>query len=472
MTCNRFVRPKKADAFGRLSVMRIIGAALLLALLGARSQAVTIHYPAEQLPRVEKAPDTSDWNVGNFVRHSDETVKLEELPSGKKALRIGKPGDREFRRYTVGLKYLWDPTEPDSTFRFTMRYAAAYGDQYNSGAGFGAGGPGGGSGVSLANGKMIVHQNSGAVDVTNAVTKALGGNWKPTDLHTYTLEWKVANPGRVPCKVLVDGKLIAEYFGRARPADTTPYNEVTFEYGRGTALVEYVEWEQMLPPDAPDARRVLVFGGVGFNRLDLMGLTKHWPEHQVKFVPIRGFRWRRPSPSLAFYPGPIAVEKADAFYIAGVPASAVGSRLTDMIEMRVRQGATLVVLGGPEGFGKGGYASSSLEKLLPVTSGGPFDVKAMPEPTPLQLTAEAPDAIRSLNWPDKPLVHYYHEVKLADGAEIILKAGDLPVLMRATLGEGQVYAFTVPAFGNDVGAYWTWRDWPVLLRRMAAAPPP
>ena len=444
----------------------------LLIVLGAAAQAATIHYPAEQLPRTEKAPDTSDWNVGNFVRHSDETVKLKELPSGKKALRIGKPGDKQTRRYTIGLKYLWDPTEPGSTFRFTMRYAADYGGQYNSGAGFGAGGPGGGSGVSLANGKMIVHQSTGAVEVTDAVTEALGGQWKPTDLHTYTLEWKVADPGRVPCKVFVDGKLIAEYTGRARPADTTPYNEVTFEYGLGTALVEYVEWEQTLPPDAPDMRRVLVFGGVGFNRLDLTALTKHWPEHQVKFVPIRGFQWRRPSPSLAYYPGPIAVEKADAFYIAGVPASAVGSRLTGMIEKRVRQGATLIVLGGPEGFGKGGYADSPLEKLLPVTSGGPFDVKPMPEPTPLQPTAEAPDAIKSLSWSDKPLVHYYHEVTLKEGAEVILKAGDLPVLMRAALGEGRAYAFTVPAFGPEVGAYWTWRDWPLLLRHLAAAPPP
>ena len=429
------------------------------------ARAEPIRYPATELPRDASGTGGPEWVINNFT-FADDAVGLEPLPDGTQALRIGKqPPHDQVGRYTISPKYYWDPHEPGSTFRVSLRFAAVYGRQYNSRAGFSAGGPGGGSGVSIANGKLAVSQlGSGGMEETEltAEARAALGDWDPEGLHTYTIEWKTAPPGNVPCTLFVDGKHVASYTGISRPANKNPYLEVTFEYGKGSALVAFAEWDQVLPGDAAGRRTVMVFQGLGFPRLRLLELPSVWPGPEMKYYYMRDFRWKRGVPRLASHPAPGALARADAFYLAGIPWDALGTRLMRAIEEQVRDGAVLVVLGGPEAYGRGGYAGTLLDDLLPVKSGSVWDVRQLGTPTTLSAVA-AGDAWEELDWSARPTVEFVHETTMAGDARPYLSAGDQPVLVGRALGTGTVYAFTGAALGADTGGFWNWPDWPRLL---------
>lgn len=185
------------------------------------------------------------WNLDNLEYPAD-AITVENLEPGNQALRIGSRDPVQAGRYTITLRgssHDWDPCERGVTHSVSVRFAAAY-----SGAAFlGVSVPGGGALVDIGQGKLTLWQRVAGQDEqrdeTQAVRDALGGNWRAEDLHTYTVEWQsTAQPGTLPCKLLVDGRLVREFVGRERPLDVDPTLELSFEYGAGTALVDFVEW--------------------------------------------------------------------------------------------------------------------------------------------------------------------------------------------------------------------------------------
>lgn len=57
----------------------------------------------------------------------------------------------------------------------------------------------------------------------------------------------------------------------------------------------------------------------------------------------------------------------DAVMVCNVPAEAIGEKLQDVLATNTRElGAGLIMTGGPNSFGAGGYRGSALEKALPV----------------------------------------------------------------------------------------------------------
>ncbi len=60
---------------------------------------------------------------------------------------------------------------------------------------------------------------------------------------------------------------------------------------------------------------------------------------------------------------------ADALIFVGVPAAAVGLDVQEKLVRAIDLGMGFAMLGGPEGFGRGGWAGTALSKVLPVEFG-------------------------------------------------------------------------------------------------------
>jgi len=113
-------------------------------------------------------------------------------------------------------------------------------------------------------------------------------------------------------------------------------------------------------------------GGIGIAYFDRIRaeqrsirLVNYSDKIQLDYFPIRGGQFRdqnRIDPRV-FDPGP---RQYDAFIIGDVPASVFGDELLKKLAQRVRDGAGLLMIGGQQNFGAGGYGQTPLANLLPV----------------------------------------------------------------------------------------------------------
>ena len=122
------------------------------------------------------------------------------------------------------------------------------------------------------------------------------------------------------------------------------------------------------------------------------------------------------------------------------------------LESYVRNGGNLVVCGGPFAYGCGGYDGTVLEKLLPVI------------PKPFDLRPAAGDRIYdkavsfSLPGKDTPQLWWLHKVQCKPGSEILLKAGNDPLVVKGQYGKGTVLAFLGTPLGNPKASDRPWWD--------------
>lgn len=136
--------------------------------------------------------------------------------------------------------------------------------------------------------------------------------------------------------------------------------------------------------------------------------------------------------------------------------------LKDIIQS-VTNGAKLVIFGGLFTLEKGGYKNSILEKFLPVKLENPWQVKESEKAMPISPVAAK---YRELDWSAKPCVYYYHDLKLQNDAEVLLKAGDKPLLVSGKLGKGEILVFLGTVCGppsTDPPVFWKWEHWPELV---------
>ena len=122
------------------------------------------------------------------------------------------------------------------------------------------------------------------------------------------------------------------------------------------------------------------------------------------------------------------------------------------LESYVRNGGNLVVCGGPFAYGCGGYDGTVLEKLLPVI------------PKPFDLRPAAGDRIYdkavsfSLPGKDTPQLWWLHKVQCKPGSEILLNAGNDPLVVKGQYGKGTVLAFLGTPLGNPKTSDRPWWD--------------
>lgn len=204
--------------------------------------------------------------------------------------------------------------------------------------------------------------------------------------------------------------------------------------------------------------RILVIRGTGFNRLRVNESLTLISDIKIEIIDIEGFQWTSLVHNLSRRPGRSVIKKCLSFTIVDTPTEALGSRLTKMLTDEVNKGAILTVIGGPFAFGKGGYRDTPFEEILPVKSKGEWDIIKLDKPEPMKAGIKCSE-IFPLEWDSMPTVEYLHDVILKEGADVLIKAGDYPILTRMKVGEGYSYAFTGVLFGTDKNGFWEWRDW-------------
>jgi hypothetical protein len=164
-------------------------------------------------------------------------------------------------------------------------------------------------------------------------------------------------------------------------------------------------------------------------------------------------------------PGTATWRQARTIVLADVPAGpreCLPPHLLEDLERAVQAGADLLVLGGPFSLGKGEYAGTALERLLPVTLGGPWEVRRF----------DAPRPIAGLS--GKPAVLWYHGLApKAAHVQTGLRAGDVPLHAWWPVGKGRVGVFLGAPLGSpeDFGGavpFWEAEGWPEVLRKLAA----
>ena len=151
--------------------------------------------------------------------------------------------------------------------------------------------------------------------------------------------------------------------------------------------------------------------------------------------------------------------------LANVDAASLGFRGRQALEKAVREkGVKLLVFGEYLAFGGGGYIKTLVEKMLPVTVTGVYDLVRSPEPLPLMPVLSTP--YEKLDWSAKPSVLWYHRLALRPDAEIIVKIGNDPFLVIHPYGTGKVGVITGTALGKEndpTTAFWKWKDFPRFM---------
>jgi uncharacterized membrane protein len=146
----------------------------------------------------------------------------------------------------------------------------------------------------------------------------------------------------------------------------------------------------------------------------------------------------------------------DVVVIGDVSAAALGDTAMEMLSDYVQHGGRLLVLGGPLAYGSGGYRGSLLEKVLPVVSGGPFDLQPCASPGPTEaagaLAGIAPYEFSKDNW-----VH--RGVTVKPDAQVLLKVGATPLVVEGRSGQGTaVCVLATPVGPQDWCASRQWRE--------------
>src|SRR5205823_1656696 len=133
-------------------------------------------------------------------------------------------------------------------------------------------------------------------------------------------------------------------------------------------------------------------------------------------------------------------------------------------------------------LGAGGkLVGTSLEKILPATihendiepakSVAPY-VWRVEKATSIPLEPVGKHAIlEGLSFADKPVTQFYHDVKPKADATVLIKAGNVPILIVGTYGKGRVALFTATLHGEPQAgatAYWKWKDWDRLVQNTVA----
>ena len=138
------------------------------------------------------------------------------------------------------------------------------------------------------------------------------------------------------------------------------------------------------------------------------------------------------------------------------------------IKSYVKEGGSLLVLGGPFTLGLGRFAEQGIAEVLPVELEA-FDLKWEKDGVAFDRAAEHP-AVRGLDLHKRPMVYWIHRVRPKKNAQVVLKAGSYPLLVAGVYGKGKVMVFTGTPMGRPAGdhvPFWEWDGWTGLVQRIA-----
>ena len=159
----------------------------------------------------------------------------------------------------------------------------------------------------------------------------------------------------------------------------------------------------------------------------------------------------------------------DAYILGDVDSAALGEQNLEQLAAEIGQGKGIIAIGGFHSFGPGGYRTTAMADVLPITmdrfARQDFDQPDEPRwhfPGPLQMLPTRPHPVTELAagsenervWRElKPLkgANRWAGIKQAPGVQLLAAApDDTPLLVAGEYGEGRVLAFS----GDSTWQWW------------------
>ena len=198
------------------------------------------------------------------------------------------------------------------------------------------------------------------------------------------------------------------------------------------------EYKDQLADNA-EKKGILIFEGFSANSAECLGrnpdLQKHIRRYkimpQVNVVTHNRFVYQK-------FPSARTLGSAKAIILHDAPAGpdkCMPDTMINDIVKTVRNGATLVVLGGYFTLNKGEYTGTALEEILPVSIKDPFAVYKHAASQSLKAVKPEWQFAEGMN------VLYQHDLSTKPGAEVLLTAAGKPMLVRQSCGKGEVLVF-------------------------------
>ena len=204
-------------------------------------------------------------------------------------------------------------------------------------------------------------------------------------------------------------------------------------------------------------------GGLRVAYLDVLRPESRWLRNvnteqkiQLDYVPIRsglGLGANAGTPDAALFER----GKYDAYILGDVPASALGTVNLQLLAARVADGSGLMLLGGINTFGAGGYAGTPLASLLPVSLGSAGQVT---EPLAMRPTrAGLTSYIMRLGTEEQNAVLWQQLPPLQGATQLASRGGLVEILAESESGVPLLFTHEVGrarvmAFGGDTTYLW------------------
>ena len=159
----------------------------------------------------------------------------------------------------------------------------------------------------------------------------------------------------------------------------------------------------------------------------------------------------------------------DVIVLNNVAAMLMNLQQRYTIERFVEAGGGLLIIGGEWSIDRGGFQNTFLGDLVPVEMKPPITTTAIyKEGLPLKSNGNL--RLRDkVNWDAAPQIFCMHDVQPIPGTKVLLKAGDLPLIVQGDYGQGKVVVFTGSTMGivpQGKLAFWYWDGMPIIFGRI------
>lgn len=221
--------------------------------------------------------------------------------------------------------------------------------------------------------------------------------------------------------------------------------------------------------------RILLFNGLSFERYNIKQILS---KNGVPGNVIKEFNILNPRPALTpknnfqsdILPSAQTTMSTKCFVMIDYPfgpGEVVPDCVVKDIIENVKEGARLVIFGGLFSLGKGEYGQSILAEYLPVKINTQWDIGKCEKPLPLHTAA--PGKFTGLEEDAAPFVFYMHNLEITKDANVLLKAGERPLLVSRKVGDGEILVFLGTSCGlREKGfmPFWEWPGWSKLATQI------
>jgi len=227
-------------------------------------------------------------------------------------------------------------------------------------------------------------------------------------------------------------------------------------------VVPPADW--LIPPQAP--LQVLAVRGLWYQyygvdralaRLGGAAVSDSWHVNSWETGVSNGLR---------YFPGTYdALMRHHLIILCNINAAAMPPIQRKMLKDYVERGGALLFLGGNYAY-DGQYGATAFGDITPVAFPAKPELRHTADGAPMTAGKDAPAALRGLGWAATPRVYWYHALTPKPGAQVLLTAGETPLLVTGAFGKGRVAVFAGSVMGDPPAGQtplWAWADWPAVV---------